>query len=157
MKNVLLGCALLAGSVSFLAASTAPLAADSETINTASGNGSMSFGEHGRGVVHFVINQTEKGTTGKLLFAGGDHHGFPEIIIRVKEITKASFGASKVKFSARGKLHDEPVKVKVSAFDGAGTSKADRFVIEAFGESGEEIFHAHGELFQGDIVIGAVE
>ena len=157
MKNVLLGFALLAGSASFLAASTAPLAADSETINTASGNGSISFEEEGRGVVHFVTKQTEEGTTGKLLFAADHPHGFPEIIIRVNKISRASFSGRTVKFSARGMLHGEPVKVKGSAYDGAGTLKADRFVIEAFDESGEEIFHAHGEVLQGDIVVGAVE
>ena len=147
---------LLGLSAAMLSAASPPLV--SEGANSATGKGSMTFGHDEEGIGFFEFNisgGTE--TTGKLLFAAEHHHLSPDIIVRVSKIDRARFGPGWVKFSATGALHDEPVRVRGRAWDGAATNKPDRFSITCTNARGEVVLEAAGQLFKGDIVIGAAE
>ena len=77
----------------------------------------------------------------------------------MNEISRVRFGFRKVTFHGRGHLHDDPVMVTVTAFDGSGTSRPDRFSIKAVpvaeDDGGGDSFQADGEVANGDIRIGA--
>ena len=67
----------------------------------------------------------------------------------------------KVEFTAEGVMHDEPVRIKAIAFDGAGTKRPDHFSIKVFvidGDNGGEHadFHAEGDVYKGDIRLGSI-
>jgi hypothetical protein len=115
----------------------------------------MSFGEHGDsvGLIEFNV-QGGRTPTGSLLFAAEDHHRYPDIIVRLDQITRATFGRRTIRLSGQGKLHDDPVTVTVFAFDGEGTAKPDRFSIKCVNGQGQVVLKARGELFNGDIRVG---
>ena len=79
----------------------------------------------------------------------------------MNEINRVRFGFRTVTFHGKGHLHDEPVMITVTAYDGSGTSNADRFSIKAIpgfesDDGGNHIsFEAEGDVAQGDIRIGA--
>jgi hypothetical protein len=155
MKTVI-RLVLLGLSAAMLSAASPPLV--SEGASAATGKGSMTFGHDEEGVGFFEFNiSAGTETTGKLLFAAEHHHHYPDIIVRVSKIDRARFGPGWVKFSATGALHDETVRVRGGAWDGAATGKPDRFSIRCTNGTGEVVLEAEGHLFKGDIVIGAAE
>ncbi len=130
--------------------------------HTAVGLGNIVFGHDGAGVAMFDFNVTsEPEAAGRLLCAAEHHQGYPGVIIRVKEINRVRFSFRKVTFHGRGYLHDDPVMITVTAFDGSGTSRPDRFSIKAVpgvesdGGGGRISFQAEGEVANGDIRVGA--
>ncbi|MHC4127605.1 MAG: hypothetical protein ACYTE6_04770 [Planctomycetota bacterium] len=147
---------LLGLSAAILSAASPVLV--SEGASAATGKGSMTFGHDEEGVGFFEFNVSAGAeTTGKLLFAAEHHHHYPDIIVRVRKIDRARFGPGWVKFSATGALHDETVRVRGGAWDGAATGKPDRFSIRCTNGTGEVVLEAEGHLFRGDIVVGAAE
>jgi hypothetical protein len=62
-----------------------------------------------------------------------------------------------VKFSRQGALHDDPVTVAVTAYDNASFRKADRFTIKCVDGKGKVVSEAQGEVFLGDIRVGAAD
>ncbi|MHC4970434.1 MAG: hypothetical protein ACYTF4_17720 [Planctomycetota bacterium] len=147
---------LLGLSAAILSAASPVLV--SEGTSAATGKGSMTFGHDEEGVGFFEFNVSAGAeTTGKLLFAAEHHHHYPDIIVRVRKIDRARFGPGWVKFSATGALHDETVRVRGGAWDGAATGKPDRFSIRCTNGTGEVVLEAEGHLFRGDIVVGAAE
>ena len=80
--------------------------------------------------------------------------GVPEIVVRVKQIEEVEFSKRLAKFTAKGKLQNDPVKVSVSAYDGDMSDEPDRFTIKCVNGKGEVVFAASGELFIGDISVG---
>ncbi|MHC4413843.1 MAG: hypothetical protein ACYS0G_01025 [Planctomycetota bacterium] len=156
MKRLAFGIVLAASAIAVVAAfGPPPVAKGGE--GSASGHGAITFEEDGRGLVQFEIRQDAEGTSGSLLFAAEHHHAYPDIIIRMSEIDSARFRDRSVKFSGKGWLHDDRVYVTASAFDGEGTKRADSFSITCSRYKGEVVFAARGELFTGDIVVGAPE
>lgn len=135
----------------------------------ASGNGSIRFAVHdphgsvadddeepGRGFLLFEVERTAKGLSGTLTFGAETHHEglFPEIVIRLKKIDRVQFRQQWVQLSGNGHLHDDPVFIIASAFDGQATGEDDRFGIKCTNEKGELVFSAKGELFIGNVEIG---
>ena len=155
MKSVLVGITILASSALLDVASTAPLSSESAVPGSASGQGSMHFGEHGDGVGTFVFDvRRDTETTGSFLFGSEEDHGFPDVVVCMERVNDAVFAERSVEFSGEGMLHDDPVFVIVSAFDGKGTETPDRFAIECTDSNGKVVFKAQGDLFIGDIVVG---
>ena len=131
------------------------------TAREASGEGSISFGHEeddegeGRAYFRFAITDGED-VTGTLIFAAEHHHErFPDVVIELGSIDEVAFDGETVKFSGLGRLHDDPVTVSVAAHDNDGKDHADRFVIECTDSGGATVFAADGELFRGDIIVGA--
>jgi hypothetical protein len=155
MKRIMVGVVLVASGATFVAAFGDPPPLSGGNQNSASGHGSMSFGEHGDsvGLIEFDVGGG-RSPSGSLLFAAEDHHRYPGIIVRLEKITRAAFGRRTVRFSGQGALHDDPVTVTVFAFDGEGTAKPDRFSIKCVNGQGKVVFKARGELFNGDIRVG---
>jgi len=155
MKRVVVGIVLFASGAAHLVASDTSLPSKTAIPSSASGQGSIRFGEHGAGVGTFVFNVEQgAGVTGSLVFAAEDHHDYPDIIVRVDNIEGAAFELRSVSFSGAGKLHDDPVSVSVSAFDGKGVRAPDTFAIECTNSQGEVVFEAQGEVFIGDVRVG---
>ena len=147
---------LLGLSADVLSAASPSSAA--KTDQAAMGKGSITFGHEAEGVGYFQFNISgDPHTTGTLLFAGEHHDHFPDIVVRVAKIDRARFGPGWVTFAARGALHDEPVRVTGTAWDGAAADKADRFSLKCTNGKGKVVLEADGELFRGDIVIGTPE
>ncbi len=151
----LLSSVLAIGFVMAVAAGPYSLADE----HTAVGLGNITFGHDGSGVAMFDFNVTsEPEAAGRLLCAAEHHEAYPGVIIRVEEINRVRFSFRKVTFHGRGFLHDDPVMIKVTAFDGSGTSRPDRFSIKAVpvveGDGGGDSFQADGEVANGDIRIG---
>ncbi|MHC4220430.1 MAG: hypothetical protein ACYSU7_18475 [Planctomycetota bacterium] len=146
-----------------LGLSTALLTAASPSVigegnNSATGKGSLNFGHEDEGVGFLELNiSAGTATSGTLLFAGEHHDHYPDIIVRVDKIKHARFASGSVRFSAQGMLHDEPVRVRGAAWDGAMVNRPDRFSIRCYTSNGELVVDATGELFKGDIVIGTPE
>lgn len=166
MKTFLLGSIVLAAGLGLAAASgpdrsvepadMAMAAAD----RVARGLGTINFGDHGDGVAMFEFNVSATGRpTGTLLCAAEDHHAYPGVIIRVHEIVSVRFKNRTVEITARGHLHDEPVTVFVTAFDGSGTTRPDRFAIKTVGADGDHPgdFQAEGEVVNGNIQVGVAD
>ena len=145
------------------------LAGESDPPTKARGEGSITFAveEHekqvfddddkpGRGYLLFQVERKPQGIVGSLLFGAEQHHGmlYPEVIVRVSNIQEVSFGQHHVEFSGKGKLHDDPVEVRVVARDGTHRDEHDHFSIKCRNPKGEVVFHASGELFAGDIKVG---
>ncbi len=152
--------ALFAAAFSLLIASAGlPSAAAADAEFSAVGHGSMAFGHEGegRGYFKFDLRQVDGQITGSLLFAAEDHHEmmFPEVIVRLSNIERASFGRHRVRFSGKGALHNDPVSVTVTARDNASSRKADRFAIKCVGSKGKVVFEADGEVFLGDLQVGS--
>ena len=151
--------AFLAAAFPLLMASAGlPGAAAADLEFTAAGHGSMAFGHEGdgRGYFKFDLKQVDGQISGSLLFAAEDHHEmmFPDVIVRLANIEKTSFGRHRVKFSGQGALHNDPVSVTVTAYDNAMSRKADRFAIKCVDGKGEVVFEADGEVFLGDLQVG---
>ncbi len=156
MNRIIAGVVLVVSSVTLLATvDAAKPRSGGNRDNSASGNGSMSFGEHGDGVglIEFDVGGGNP-PSGSLLFAAEDHHSYPDIIVRMDKITRATIGRRTVRFSGQGALHDDPVTITVFAFDGEGTAKPDRFSIKCVNGQHKVVFKARGELFNGDIRVG---
>ena len=125
--------------------------------SSASGEGSMTFGKDGHGVGYFVFDVTAKPqTSGSLLFAAEQPHFrlYPDVIVRVGAIKEASWDGRPGKFSGAGMLNGESVTVQVRVFDGAGTTKPDRFSITCTDKQGNVVFEADGEVSVGGVVVG---
>lgn len=157
MKTFLLGSIVLAAGLG-LAAASGPLAAAGD--RTTSGLGTIHFGDEGAGVAMFEFNVDATGRLqGSLLCAAEEPHAYPDVIIRVNEIVSVRFSGRTVMITARGHLHDDPVTVIVTAFDGNGTSRPDRFAIKTVGADGEGDghFQAAGVVVNGNIRVGAMD
>ncbi len=166
MKKFLLGSIVLAAGLGPAAASVQDSSAESAVSATAaadriaSGLGTINFGDHGDGVAMFEFNvSATPRAQGSLLCAAEDHHAYPDVIIRVNEIVSVRFKSRTVMITARGHLHDDPVTVYVTAFDGSGSSRPDRFAIKTVGAGGNAggDFHAEGEVVNGDIRVGIAD
>jgi hypothetical protein len=162
MKKVLLGVVLVASGAISVAASSTLWGSESVMPTTASGEGTMSFGEHGHETVGFFLFEVERGpqTSGSLVFAAEYHeHGarYPEIVVRVPDIEYAVLGQRSIRFAAMGTQQEEPVFVAVSAFDSEGTTRPDKFTIVCINIEGEVVFEAEGEVVLGDILVGEPE
>lgn len=148
--------ALLAGALaSFAFAPPVPDRAAS-AATSASGKGTMEFGDdgHGRGLFNFTVTD-EGGFSASLLFAAEDHHDrFPDVVVRLGSADDVRFGAHDVRFRGPGALHDDPVTVEVRAIDRGIEGKADRFRIVCTAPGGEVVLEAEGGLIRGDIVVG---
>ena len=160
--TLFIGCLALLGGAGLLAAA--------ENMPTkANGNGSIRFAVHdphgsladddeesGRGFLLFEVERTAKGVSGSLHFgAETPHEGlYPEIVIRLNKIDEVQFRGQWVRLSGNGHLHNDPVFISASAFDGAATGEDDRFGIKCTNDKGELVFSASGELFIGDVQIG---
>jgi hypothetical protein len=141
-----LSCALAVGGA-------APLFSSD---GSAVGSGAIHFGKKGEGVGYFDFAfQAGPKPTGTFVFAGEDHHRYPHVIIRLDAIETLDISGRTVTLKAKANIHDEPVILHVSATDADG-SKADTFGLRAL-ESGKVVFEAEGELFIGDIQVGADE
>lgn len=155
MKRAVVGIILFASGAAHLVASDTSLPSNNANPSSASGQGSIRFGEHGDGVGTFVfVVEQGGGVNGSLLFAAEDHHSYPDIIVRMESIEGAAFELRSVSFSGSGRLHDDPVTVTVSVFDGKGARKPDTFAIECTNSRGKVVFKARGEVFIGDVRIG---
>lgn len=156
MKQAGLAARVFVSGLVLVIACGALLAAESAAPTAAAGNGTMTFGEdgHGVGLFEFEVARHGSGLDGSLLFAAEDHHDYPEIIVRMDDIEQAEFTQRSIKFSGKGKLHEAPVTVSVSASDGAGTVQPDRFSIICTDAKGTVVLEAEGELSTGDIRVG---
>ncbi len=160
MKRAVVGSILVAAGLTMLSASGPPVAAD--VSRTAQGLGNITFGHDGKGIALFDFNIADgESLSGRLVFAGEDGHHYPEIVIQADTLRSARFSFRKVEFTADGLMHDEPVRIKAIAFDGAGTKKADHFSIKVFGidkdnGGGHADFHAEGDVYKGDIQLGSI-
>jgi hypothetical protein len=156
-RTVLTGALVAAcAAASFGLAKPAAAPADS-AVNSATGDGLMAFGKdgHGRGLLRFNIVEDGE-ITGSLLYAAEDHHHFPDVIVELGRIDKATFLPRSVRFSGPGGLHDDPVHVTVRAYD-RGKKRPDRFVIRCKDTKNNVVFEADGELLRGDIVVNTAE
>ncbi len=162
-KTFLLGSIVLTAGLGLAAASGPVLPEPGESAmvaadRTARGHGTISFGDDGAGVAMFEFNVSATGKAqGSLLFAAEEPHAYPSVIIRVNEIVSVRFRGRTAMISARGHLHDDPVTVLVTVFDGNGTSRPDRFTIKTVGADGDGHFQAAGEVVSGNIRVGAAE
>ena len=160
--TLLIGCSALCGGAGLLAAA--------ERMPTkASGSGSIRFAVHeihgsaaddeeqsGRGLLLFEVERTAKGVSGSLTFGAETHHEglYPEIVVRLDKIDEVEFRGSWVRLSGNGHLHNDPVFIRATAFDGAATGADDRFGIKCTNDKGELVFSASGALFAGNVQIG---
>lgn len=160
--SLFIGCSVLLGGAGLVAAA--------EKMPTkANGSGSIRFAVHehhgsvaggeeepGRGFLLFAVERTAKGVSGSLTFGAETHHEglYPEIVIRLNKIDEVQFRGQSVLFSGKGHLHNDPVFISASAFDGAATGENDRFDIKCTNDKGDLVFSASGELFAGNVQIG---
>lgn len=152
MRTVIRGALIVLSAAVLSAAAPSPAA---QVDRTARGTGSLRFGPDGDGVGYFELTiNGDPLTTGSLLFAGEHHDQFPDIVVRVTKIDRARFGAGWVRFSARGTLHNDPVRVTGTAWDGAAADRADRLSLRCVSGAGQVVMEAEGDLIRGDIVIG---
>ena len=165
MKTFLMGSIVVAAGLGLAAASRpVPTVPGESTMaaadRTASGLGTFKFGDEGAGAAMFEFNVSGTGNAkGSLLFAAEEPHAYPNVIIRVTEIVSVRFSGRTAMITARGHLHDDPVTVLVTAFDGNGTSRPDRFTIKTVGADGDGDghFQAAGEVVSGNIRVGAAD
>lgn len=156
MKAVFLATMALACGIPFLGVAGAAPAPKNAPPALASGDGSIKFGKDGHGVGYFNFDvKASPRPSGSLLFAAEDHHLYPHDIVRVSKITEVTFGRRTAEFSGTGALHDTPVSMKVSIFDGDGTDRPDRFSITCTDKQGHVVLHAEGDVFVGGLVVGA--
>lgn len=142
------------GLHSFGAVGVSPSPKDTLPV-VAAGDGSMKFGEDGGGVGYFKFDvKADPKPSGSLLFAAEHHHLYPDEIVRISKITKVTFGRRTAEFSGTGALHDTPVSMTVSIFDGKGSDRPDRFSITCTNDKGEVVLHAEGDVFIGGLVVG---
>ena len=155
MNRVAIGIVLLAAGASHLVASDTSPPSRTAAANSATGQGTIRFGDHGDGVGTFVFDVAQSGgVSGSLLFAAEGHVSYPDIIVRMDKIESATVEARSVTLSGAGRLHDDPVSVIVTAFDGKGTRKPDTFAITCTNSEGRVVFEARGDVFIGDIRVG---
>ena len=108
MRMRLLTCMALAVCGALMAA-PGPIG---RIADTATGAGRITFGNggHGRGFFDFAV-EGGRGTYGRILFGGEDHHSYPKIVIRVDEVIKVDILRNTVRITARGRFHNTPVDV----------------------------------------------
>jgi len=156
MSVFFLSTIVFACGIPFVGAADGVSAATAAPAALASGDGSIKFGKDGHGVGYFNFDVTASPRpSGSLLFAAEDHHLYPHDIVRASNITKATFGRRTAEFSGTGALHDTPVSIKVTIFDGNGTDRPDRFSILCTDKQGRVVLHAEGDVFVGSLVVGA--
>ncbi len=146
--------AALAALIAIPAASES--SADPQVATAATGKGTIHFGKdgHGVGLFDFNVDFSKPQITGSVLFAGEDHHGYPDVIIRMTKIETASIEDRTFTCAGGGTRFDDEVYVNVIAWDGSGTEEADWLHIHCTDADGQEVFHAQGEVFIGDIFVG---
>jgi hypothetical protein len=150
LMRVLAGCLALPAAV-LVAASNGPSSATVE--NKASGVGSIVF--HKEAVAMFDFNvSADPVPRGAMLCAAEHHEEYPETIITIDDIKRATFTEHSVYFTGRGTMGENPVTIKVSALDGVGSGYPDHFAIVVVNISGSVVFEAEGDLIQGDIYVG---
>lgn len=155
-RTILTGLIML--STPFLMAHGEPGGTSFQAPDIASGNGNITFGEHGEGIGFFIFDvERNVITTGSLLFAAEHRHGYPDIVVRMDNIERAVFSRRLVKLTGTGTLHETPVSISVTAFDGDGTPNPDRFSIKCINSNRDVVFDAKGDLAIGNIVVGAVD
>lgn len=152
MKKAWVAIILLTSCFPLVEASRTPVGSAND--NAARGRGSIRFGEDEHGVGSFGFDVTPGEANGSMLFAAEAHHFYPDIVVRMNDIEDANISGHTIRFSGEGVLHDEPVFINVSAFDGEGTQAPDRFSIQCTNVAGELVLKARGELFVGDVVVG---
>lgn len=156
MKKFVLSAFVFVCGIPFVGQGNAAIISHEATPTVASGDGSIRFGHDGDdvGYFHFAIKAHPQ-PSGSLLFAAETSHLFPDEVVRVSKITAVTFDGATSEFSGTGALHDTPVSVKVSIFDGKGSDRPDRFSITCTDRQGQVILRAKGNVFVGDLVIGA--
>jgi hypothetical protein len=129
-----------------------------QTVTTIHGQGGFEFreGDHGEGYASFLFNIQRQGPgyTGSLLFAAEYELDFPDIVVELDNIQYTNIGANTVRFAGIGLLIEQPVFVTVLAVDNERILKPDTFELKLISMEGEEILHAHGPLFIGNIQFG---
>ena len=168
MKILTIGLSVLASTL-LLATSGSASIARANAPATASGVGPARFqeihhderddgGEEGIGFLTFNVTKTLDGISGSLLFAGEHHHGrYPDIVVRLTTIRRATFGQREVTLSGSGTWHTEPATIVATAWDGDPSGEEDVFTVRVRDRAGEIIFDAKGHLTGGDIIIGPVD
>ncbi len=161
MRRAVLGTLLLASGL-VLSGADGP-SPDAREDRIVLGTGTIRFGHENNGVAMFdmQIDGTQGARPlGRALCAAEAHDAlYPDIIIRIEEFHSMHLEGRKVKIIAHGTLHDDEVTVHITAYDGEGTTRADRFGIRTMPhEHGDDDhgleFEAEGELWSGDIQIG---
>lgn len=150
LMRVLAGCLALPAAA-LVAASNGPSGATVE--NKATGLGSIAF--HKEAVAMFDFNvSADPQPRGSMLCAAEHHEEYPETIITLEDIKRATFTEHGVSFTGRGTMGENQVTIKVRALDGVGSGYPDHFSIEVVNSSGSIVFEAEGDLIQGDIYVG---
>ncbi len=147
--------AALAALIALPAASES--SADPQVAAASQGKGTIHFGKdgHGVGLFDFEVDFSNPQIIGNVLFAGEDHHDYPDVIVRMTKIETASIEDRTFTCAGGGTRFDDDVYVTVTAWDGSGTGQADWLHIHCMDAGGKEVFHAEGEVFIGDIVVGS--
>ena len=150
--RALVGCLVVPAAV-FVGASSAP--SDATVTNKATGVGSVQFGKDLDAVAMFDFHvSADPLPRGSLLVAAEHHDEYPETIVLLDTIKKATFTEHQVRFSGTGTLNEQQVNIKVVAVDGVGSGSPDHFSVTVMTLTGQEVFQAEGDLTQGDIFVG---
>lgn len=152
LMRALAGCLALPAAF-LVAGATAPSAATVE--NKATGVGSFTFGKDGVAMIDFNVS-ADPTPRGSMLCAAEHHDEYPETIINLGSIKRATFTEHGVAFGGRGTLGDNPVTIKVMALDGVGSGYPDHCSVVCVNLSGSVVFEAEGDLIQGDIYVGEI-
>lgn len=118
------------------------------------GQGGFYFGD--RGVTAFTLRaNTARPEQSVMQFAAdGLHTGdLPDAVIILERTDHLSVGARTMLLVGTGSMHGTPVRIRVYAYDGAGTNNPDRFEIWTRSNSGQLLFHMDGDVEVGDISI----
>lgn len=161
MRSILAGIVLATGVMVTAGAAGPAGPASAVDANTAAGTGAIHFGKKGTGVGFFDFNVVATAKpTGTFFFGGEDHHGYPDVVIRLHGLDRVVINGRTAYIKGKGALQDHPVLFTVVATDGTN-GKPDTFKIDtvpAHGDDdGDGFFHAEGEVFNGSIRVGVGE
>ncbi|MHC5024791.1 MAG: hypothetical protein ACYTGG_12955 [Planctomycetota bacterium] len=168
MRILTVGLSVLAAGL-LLASPGSASTARADAPAMASGSGPATFqeihhderdddGGEGIGFLIFDVSKSSDGISGSLLFAGEHHHGlYPDIVVRLSNIRRATFGTNEVTFSGTGTYHTTEATIVATARDGDPSGELDVFTVRVRDRSGHVLFDAKGRLTGGDIQIGPVD
>ncbi len=152
---------LVLGAFALSVAGAAGPAGPSSAIDqfSAAGEGAFHFGKKGEGVGYFNFDvHAGSKPSGTFLFGAEDHHKYPDVVIRLTALERVVVDGRTVTIRGKGTQQQYPVHFTATATDGTG-GKPDTFHIQTrpAQPGGEGEFHASGELFLGDVRVGAGE
>lgn len=150
LMRALVGCLVVPAAV-VVGASSAP--SDATVANKATGVGSVQFGKDGVAMFDFKVS-ADPLPRGSLLAAAEHHDEYPQTIVILNTIKRATFTDHEVRFSGRGTINDQLVNIKVAAIDGVGTGSPDHFSITCMALTGNVVFQVEGDVALGDIFVG---